>query len=58
MLIDNNHGLYSKGTLNLVPFCKIFNFYIYVSVDKDTINNSGRYITCGFCNFENIVTKL
>ena len=43
---------------NLVLFWKIFNFCIYISVDYDTINNSGGYFTCGVCNLENIVTKL
>ena len=43
---------------NLVLFWKIFNSYIYVSVDKDTINNSERYFTCGVCNLENIAKNL
>ena len=44
--------------INLVLFCKIFNSYVYVSVDNYTINNSGRYFNCRVCNLENIVTKL
>ena len=31
---------------------------VCVSVDYDTVNNSGRYFTCRVCNLENIVTKL
>ena len=42
----------------LVLFWKIFNSYIYGSVDQDTITNSGRYLMSGVCNLENIVTKL
>ena len=41
-----------------VLFWKIFNSYIYVSVDCEAINNSGRYFTFGVCNLENTVTKL
>ena len=43
---------------NLVLFWKIFNSCMYFLVDCDTINNSGRYFTCGVSNLENIVTKL
>ena len=43
---------------NLVLFWKIFSSYINVSVDYDTINNSGKYFTCRVCNLENIVRKL
>ena len=48
----------SRKQKNLVVFWKIFNSYVYVLGDYDTINNSGRYFTCAFCNLENIVTKL
>ena len=41
---------------NLVLFWKIFHSFFYVSVDKDTINNSGKYLTSGICNFSNIIT--
>ena len=43
---------------NLVLLKKNFNFYVYVSVDNDTINNSGRYFSCEVCNLESIMTKL
>ena len=43
---------------NLVDFWRIFNSYIYFSVDNDIMNNSGRYFICEVCNLENIVTKL
>ena len=42
---------------NLVLFWKIFSsyMYIYVLLGNDTVNDSGRYFTCGVCNFKNIV---
>ena len=60
----NSCMFYSNGTSDLSlqktskfsTFWKIFNLYINVSVDNDTITNSGRYFTYGVCNLENIVT--
>ena len=43
--------------INLVLFWKIFNSYIYVSVDYETINNSGKYFTCRVCNLEKYSDK-
>ena len=48
----------SRKHQNSVLFLENIPFlYIYVSVDNDTINNSGKYFTCGVCNLENIVTS-
>ena len=56
------HGLYSNGTNDFLSqqkiskfstfLEKIFNSHFYVSVDNNSINNFGRYFTCGICNFE------
>ena len=42
--VDYEHGLYSNGTYDLLSrqkiqcfFKKIFNSYVYVSVDNDTV---------------------
>ena len=45
-------------TKKISTFLEILRSYIYVLVDYDTINNSGKYFTCRFCNLENIVKKL
>ena len=57
--LNGTHGLLSRQkTYKFSTFLKNIQFYISVSVDKDAMNNSGRYFTCGVCNLENVVTKL
>ena len=40
---------------NSMLFWKIFNSYVYVSVDNGTMKNCGRHFTCGVCDLKNIV---